>query len=90
MLRRLQVVFCPYLPQSSCAFLVQQSGLRSLASAEVQQGLAWAADLAQRRDEAEQLRERRLQDQEQRQAEREEARRRHPGELSVECLLKKH
>ena len=45
-LRSMQVVFSCSVPQSSCYYVVEGSGLRSLSPEEVQQGTALAAERA--------------------------------------------
>ena len=44
----MQVVFSSYLPPSSCAYLVEQVGLRGLPEQQVTQGLGKGGDVAQR------------------------------------------
>ena len=45
-LRSMQVVFSCSLPQSSCYYVVESGGLRSLSPEEVQQGIAVAKERA--------------------------------------------
>ena len=45
-LRSMQVVFSSYMPQSSCYYVVEGGGLRSISQDDVQQGVALAAERA--------------------------------------------